>query len=267
MSGFRNVLMVLIAAQQALAGTRNHPAGDAKMKSINRSALATAILTALLPACVFAQATSPDTRNQGYLVDTNGNIVMTDHTGMCVRDSDWTPARAMEPCVPPRPRAAVVAPAAPAPVVAAVPPPALAAPAPAAIPLTQKASFSADALFAFDKAILKPEGMTMLDDLVRQSAGLTYESIVLTGHADRFGSSEYNQKLSERRATAVKDYLVSKNIQAARIEAVGHGEKEPVTAAGTCAGPRSAKVIACLQPDRRVDVEMTGSRGTTTGTR
>ena len=133
--------------------------------------------------------------------------------------------------------------------------------------MTQKASFSADALFAFDKAILKPEGMTMLEDLVRQSAGLTYESIVLTGHADRFGTSEYNQKLSERRATAVKDYLVSKNIQAARIEAVGHGETQPVTAAGTCAGARSAKVIACLQPDRRVDVEMTGSRGTTTGAR
>jgi OOP family OmpA-OmpF porin len=151
--------------------------------------------------------------------------------------------------------------------VAAVPPPVLAAPAPAAILLTQKASFSADALFAFDKALLKPEGMTMLDDLVRQSAGLTYESIVLTGHADHFGSSEYNQKLSEQRATAVKDYLVSKNIQAARIEAVGHGEKEPVTAAGACAGPRSAKVIACLQPDRRVDVEMTGTRGTTTSTR
>lgn len=237
------------------------------MKSINRSALAAAILTALLPACVFAQATSPDTRNQGYLVDTNGNVVMTDHTGLCVRDSDWTPGRAVEPCVPARPRAAVVPPAAPAPapVVAAAPPPVLAPPA--VTPITQKASFSADALFAFDKAILKPEGMTMLDDLVRQSAGLTYESIVLTGHADRFGTSEYNQKLSERRATAVKDYLVSKNIQATRIEAAGHGEKEPVTAAGACAGPRSAKVIACLQPDRRVDVEMTGTRGTATSTR
>lgn len=261
--------MVLIAAQQALAGTSNHPAGDAKMKSINRSALATAILTALVPACVFAQPTSPDTRNQGYLVDGNGNVVMTDHTGMCVRDSDWTPARAVEPCVPARPRAAVVPPVVPAPVVAAVPPPVLAAPAPApaAIPLAKKASFSADALFDFDKALLKQEGMAMLDDLVRQSAGLTYESIVLTGHADRFGGSQYNQKLSERRATAVKDYLVSKNIQAARIEAVGHGEKEPVTAVGACAGPRSAKVIACLQPDRRVDVEMTGTFGTVTSTR
>lgn len=236
------------------------------MRTINRSALATAILAALLPACVFAQATSPDTRNQGYLVDSNGNVVMTDHTGLCVRDSDWTPARAVEPCVPARPRAVVAPPAAPAPAVAVVPPAAL-APPPAPPPLNQKASFSADALFAFDKATLKPEGMAMLDDLVRQSAGLTYESIVLTGHADRFGSSDYNQALSERRATAVKDYLVSKNILATRIEAVGHGEREPVTAAGTCAGPRSAKVIACLQPDRRVDVEMTGSRATATSTR
>ena len=236
------------------------------MKSDNRSTLAAALLAALLPACALAQATSPDTPNQGYLVDSNGRIVMTDHTGLCVRDSDWTPARAVEPCVPARPRAAAVPPVAPAPMVAAVPPaPAVLAP-PAPLP-NQKASFSADALFDFDKAILKPEGMAMLDDLVRQSAGLTYESIVLTGHADRFGGSEYNQKLSERRAAAVKDYLVSKNILAGRIEALGHGEREPVTAAGTCAGPRSAQVIACLQPDRRVDVEMTGSRATTTGAR
>jgi len=214
----RDMFTGLIAAHQAPADTAAIPR-ETDMKSINRTVLAAAVFTALLPACVLAQANSSDTRNQGYLVDTNGNVVMTDHTGLCVRDGDWTPARGVEPCVPARPRTVVAPLPAAAPVVAVVPAP-IPAPA-AAAPLNLKASFSADALFAFDKATLKPEGMTMLDDLVRQSSGLTFESIVLTGHADRFGSNEYNQKLSERRATAVKDYLVSKNIQAARIEATG----------------------------------------------
>ena len=77
---------------------------------------------------------------------------------------------------------------------------------------------------------------------------------------DRFGSNEYNQKLSERRANTVKDYLVSKNVQASRIDAEGRGETQPVTKADDCRGAKSAKVIACLQPDRRVDVELTGAK-------
>jgi OOP family OmpA-OmpF porin len=231
------------------------------MKTIARTALATLMLAALMP--VGARA---DSRNQGYLVDINGTIVMTDHTGMCVRDSDWTPSRAVEPCVPAQPRVAMAPPAAAAAPVVAVAP-ATVLPPPVQKPLNQKISFSADALFAFDKATLKPEGMAMLDDLVQKSSGATYESIVATGHADRIGSDAYNQKLSERRAQAVKDYLVGKNIQAGSIAAAGKGETQPVTLAGACVGPQNAKLIACLQPDRRVDVEMTGSRAIATGSR
>lgn len=100
----------------------------------------------------------------------------------------------------------------------------------------------------------------MLDGLVRQIDGATYDNIVVTGHTDRFGSEQYNQKLSERRAQAVKDYLVSKNIQIGRIDAEGKGETQPMTKAGDCQGPKSLKSVACLQQDRRVDVEMTGSK-------
>jgi OOP family OmpA-OmpF porin len=98
---------------------------------------------------------------------------------------------------------------------------------------------------------------------VRQLEGATFDTIIATGHTDRFGSNAYNQKLSERRAHAVKDYLVSKKVQASRIDAEGKGEMQPMTKAGDCRGARSTNVVACLQPDRRVDVEMKGSKTVT----
>ena len=124
-------------------------------------------------------------------------------------------------------------------------------------------ALSGDALFAFDKAVLKPEGKVMLDGLVTQLSGATYDNIQATGHTDRFGSNAYNQKLSERRANAVKDYLSSKDVMASRIDAQGKGETQPVTKAGDCQGAKSVKVVACLQPDRRVDIEMTGAKTVT----
>ena len=129
--------------------------------------------------------------------------------------------------------------------------------------MPQKISFSGDALFAFDKSVLKPEGRVLLDGLVAQLSGATYDNIQATGHTDRFGSNAYNQKLSERRANAVKDYLASKDVMASRIDAQGKGETQPVTKAGDCLGAKSAKVVACLQPDRRVDIEMTGAKTVT----
>ncbi len=100
----------------------------------------------------------------------------------------------------------------------------------------------------------------MLDDFVTQLNSTQYEQIEVTGHADRIGNAAYNQKLSERRATAVKGYLVDKNVPENRITASGKGETEPMTAKGECVGNGGAKVIACLQPDRRVDIEMKGTK-------
>lgn len=211
-----------------------------------------------------------DTKNQGYLVDNNGNIVTSSNTGLCWRTSDWTPARAVAQCDPvrkveaPVARVAAVTPA-PAPVPQAAPQPApKSAPAKATV---RKINFSADALFAFDKAVLNSEGKVMLDDLALDLKGAQYDVIVATGHADRFGSDQYNQKLSERRAQAVKEYLVSREIPANRITADAKGETQPVTKAGDCLGAKSAKVVACLQPDRRVDVEVTGTKTTTADSR
>lgn len=228
------------------------------MKTIMKPMVAAIAAMLLLPVIALAA----DSKNQGYLVNGNDNDIVMSGTGLCWHTSDWTPARAVERCDPvSKPLAAAPAPARAPAVVAAVAP----APAPAK-PMPQKISFSGDALFAFDKSVLKPEGKVMLDGLVSQLEGATYENIVATGHTDRFGSNAYNQKLSERRANTVKDYLVSKNVQAGRIDAEGKGETQPVTKPGDCKGAKSAKVIACLQPDRRVDVEMKGSK-TVTGSR
>jgi len=135
-----------------------------------------------------------------------------------------------------------------------------AAPAPAAAPTTppDKLTFSADALFDFDSAALKPDGKTALDEFVRGLEGVNYDVIVAEGHADRIGSPDYNQRLSERRAESVKAYLMSKGISADRIFTQGKGETQPVTGSA-CDGKSGQALRACLQPDRRVEVEVSVS--------
>lgn len=221
------------------------------MKSATKTILSTLIVSALLPVAALAQSYT----NQGYWVDGSGSIVTSSTSGLCWHTGEWTPALAVAPCDPTISRvAAAPAPQAETPVAAA---PAALAPAK---PFPQKVSFSADALFAFDKSGLKPEGKAMLDDLARQLNGAEYDMILVTGHADRIGGAAYNQKLSVQRAEEVKAYLVGKNIPVGRINATGQGETQPMTKAGECVGAKSAKLIACLQPDRRVDVEMTGTK-------
>ncbi|PQA76825.1 OmpA family protein [Rhodoferax sp. TS-BS-61-7] len=219
-------------------------------KKLIFSALAVATL---LPLAAMAQSYP----NQGYWVDGSGKIITSSTSGLCWRTSEWTPALAVAPCDPVIQRVATVVPAvemAPATVTP------LAAPLPMVVPVAQKMSFSADALFAFDKSVLKPEGKTMLDGLAQQLKGVQYDTVAVTGYADRIGSAAYNQKLSERRANEVKSYLVTQNVPAGNISASGMGESQPVTQSGDCVGPKSAKLIACLQPDRRVDVEMKGTK-------
>jgi OOP family OmpA-OmpF porin len=170
------------------------------------------------------------------------------------------PRRAEAPVyVPP----VVAAPVVMAPVAAYVAPPAPPAPAPVAVvPARQRVSLSADALFGSDKSTVRPEGKAELDTFSTQLGGATYESISVEGHADRMGSTAYNQTLSTARATAVKDYLVVHGkIDPAKISATGMSEGSPVTALADCSDrlPR-AKLIECLQPDRRVEIEVTGTR-------
>ena len=198
-----------------------------------------------------------------YAVDQRDAVVKSGF-GLCWRTGSWTPAAAAkdpagcecdkdllpkEVCEPKV--AAPVAPAAPA---------APATPRPAA----EKVTLAADALFDFDKAVLRSEGKAKLDDVVSRAQGLKLEVILAVGHTDRIGKDSYNQKLSERRAAAVKEYLVSKGIEANRVYTEGKGEKQPVTG-DKCKGMgaesgKNKKLVACLQPDRRVDVEVIGTK-------
>ena len=89
-------------------------------------------------------------------------------------------------------------------------------------------TYAADAFFDFDKSVLKPEGKAKLDDLASKVKGINLEVIIAVGHTDSVGTDAYNQKLSVRRAEAVKAYLVSKGIEKNRVYTEGKGEKQPV---------------------------------------
>jgi OmpA-OmpF porin, OOP family len=118
----------------------------------------------------------------------------------------------------------------------------------------------ADPLFDFDKYSVRADSRRKLDDLVGQLQGVTFGEIVVVGFADPIGSPMYNQKLSERRAASVKRYLASKGIPADKIQAEGRGETEEHASFESCGGLRKQKLIACLQPDRRVEVTVTAEK-------
>jgi outer membrane protein OmpA-like peptidoglycan-associated protein len=148
--------------------------------------------------------------------------------------------------------------AAPPPAPAPAPAPRPAPPPPP--PQPTRVTLSADALFDFDSAELQAEGRQSLDVLVEDLRGFTYEVLIVGGHTDRIGSDEYNQGLSERRANTVRDYLVQSGIPAADVRSTGYGESRPVTTLQQCQGQAGAALISCLQPDRRVEVEVSGTR-------
>ncbi len=212
------------------------------MKTMLRASLLLAVLS------IGSIAMAAEGGKKGYLTDTRNDVVKSGF-GLCWHTGFWTPADAIEGCD------AALAKAAPAPVAEApAPAPAVAAetvtPA-AAAPTSEKVSFSADAFFDFDQAVLKSEGKAKLTDLVAKLRGTDIEVIVATGHTDSVGSDAYNQKLSLRRAQAVKAFLVSKGIPAARVFTEGKGERQPVADNRTREG--RAK-------NRRVDIEVVGNK-------
>jgi len=140
--------------------------------------------------------------------------------------------------------------AAPEPAPAPVPAP---APAPEACqPKFQTVTLQAERLFGFDKFKLNGDAVAEVDDVVTTlKEHPEFDVVVVTGHTDRIGSEQYNQKLSERRAEVIKQHLVSHGIDASRIRAVGKGESQPLV---ECKGVKGKKLVECLAPNRRVEI-------------
>jgi OmpA-OmpF porin, OOP family len=161
---------------------------------------------------------------------------------------------------PPAPRAAAPEPVAAPPV--AVEPAPLPQPPPPPPLVRRKVSFSADSLFGFGKDTVRPAGYRALDAFAAELKGTQYEIITVDGYSDRIGSPEYNMKLSTRRAETVRSYLVdTAGLSASKVVARGLDGSDPVTKPDECMGKkRTPKLIACLQPDRRVDVEVAATR-------
>jgi len=214
---------------------------------MNKHILKVALLATLGMSATVALAQAPN--NDGYIFDTRGNVYRSGF-GLCWKTTRWTPAMAIPECDPdltkkeekPTPR------------------PPEDKKKPPVEPGVEKITLAADALFDFDKAVLRPEGKAKLDDVVSKLDKINLEVIMAVGHTDRIGSDSYNQKLSEKRAAAVKSYLVGKGVPANRIYTEGKGETQPVTG-DTCKGTKATKkLIECLQPDRRVQVEIIGTK-------
>jgi OmpA-OmpF porin, OOP family len=161
----------------------------------------------------------------------------------------------------PTPEPAPIAAAEPAPEPAPAPAP---EPAPEPVkctPQMETITVGAEKLFGFDKAALKAEGKAALDEAAAKiKANPEIKAVIVTGHTDRIGSEAYNQKLSERRAKQVADYLVSQGVDSGIIQSVGKGESEPVV---QCTGNKATKkLISCLQPNRRVTIQAEGQKET-----
>ena len=217
------------------------------MKKLNKVAITFAVAALATAAGAQTRVTAAD---GGATIDnwqnsTNELVWKYGTNELCWRDANWTPATAATGC-----DGALVAAAAPAPAAGVAPAAPGAPPAPPAV-AASKVTFAADAFFDFDKSVLKPEGRAKLTDLVSKIRGVNLEVIIAVGHTDSIGTVPYNQRLSVRRAEAVKAFLVTQGIERNRVYTEGKGESQPVADNKTKEG--RAK-------NRRVEIEVVGTR-------
>ncbi|MDR0777251.1 MAG: OmpA family protein [Azonexus sp.] len=214
----------------------------------------------LLVALLAGVGVAATAQERVYAIDAR-DVVAKSGTGLCWRTGYWTPAAAAadsagcecdKDLLPKEVCEAKGAVTPQEPAKQAVTPPVK--------PDNTKVTVAADALFDFDKAVLRPEGKAALDELASKAGAINLEVILAVGHTDRIGGDAYNQKLSERRAAAVKEYLVGKGIEANRVYTEGKGRTQPVTGDKCKGNAKTKALIECLQPDRRVDIELIGTK-------
>jgi OOP family OmpA-OmpF porin len=198
--------------------------------------------------CALALAAGSAFANVTPNVQDSSGAAVKDGSGACVVSSGQVLPECAGAPVAPKP-ASPASPAAPAAPTSPAAPAAAAKPAPSSV--RQAVVIQADALFDFDKSVIRPDGKKSIDDALAKLGGVDLEMVIATGHTDSVGTDAYNQKLSERRAAAVKDYLVSKGIPSAKVTTIGKGESQPVATNKTAEG---------RQKNRRVDIEFKGVR-------
>jgi OOP family OmpA-OmpF porin len=134
----------------------------------------------------------------------------------------------------------------------------IAAPAPPPAPMSKTTTLAADTLFALNSFQLRPTAKAKLDELAAELDQFDYQRIHITGHTDPTGSAQLNERLSRQRAEAVRRYLMSKGLPAAKIVAEGMGSSMPMVTDKDCSKLPRGQMVACFQPDRRVDIEVSG---------
>jgi OOP family OmpA-OmpF porin len=202
-------------------------------------------------------------KNQGYLVDTQGAVVRAPVAGVCVRTSDWTPARAIAECDPDLVKKPAPPPPPAKPVEKPKPKPEAKKAKPQFLNVEEKIELQG---MPFNKAEMTADNKAELDKFLaglrkatKARSAVTFGAVIVTGHTDRIGSLKYNMGLSERRAVVVKDYLVANGVDQKLIFWEGKGPKQPIPVTKFCDNKMKRKqLIECLAPNRRVTVEIVG---------
>jgi len=227
-------------------------------KSLSFVGAAVMCLAALSASAQTPPPNGPLGGPEAYVIDARGQIVKSPQ-GMCWRTQWWSPATAGCECDKDiLPAARCAPPMAPKPAAQPMAPKPAPAPAMKAKACNFTARLTGDATFDFDKSALKPAARAQLDrDVIgRLGSCASISGVSVNGHTDRIGSATYNQKLSERRAVVVRDYLVSKGMDRSKIETFGYGKTQPIK---SCPDTKDFKaLITCLAPNRRADVEVRG---------
>jgi len=230
-----------------------------------RLASASLLMLASLSAMAQSKDIVVDPKGDVPYVTDQRNVVVKSGADLCWRTGSWTPGAAADAKAGELPvgcecdKDVVGADkCAPAPAARAT------APAPAAVPAAAPAkcdfsvTLAADNTFAFNKTVLTKSAKANLDNAVIAKLGAcaSVQSVIITGHADRLGSQSYNQKLSEKRASAVQAYLAGKGLKAEHVETMGAGKTQPIKSCDDKLGRK--KLIECLAPNRRVTIDVKG---------